>query len=170
MLLVTFLHGLRVSEVVGGYDKDGVYHLGLSRANIIDGHLCVQRRKGSKKTVQPLLDPERDAVLNLAATVDGEFFPMTRMTFWRKMQMYGECAGLPAFKRHGHSLKHTCGRLGYLNGMGVAEIVAYLGHVNPANSLIYAQADEVEACSVAAGAFAKVMGSGLRAGTRRRAI
>ena len=161
MLLTTFLHGLRVSEVVGGFNKFGEYIPGLSSTNIVDGFLIVQRRKGSKKTTQKLHTPEREALLRLAATVEGEFFRMTRQTFWRKMQVYGEEAELPAFKRHGHSLKHTCGRLGFLNGMSVPDIVATLGHVNPANSLGYAASPEDEADTKAHAAFAKVMGLGL---------
>jgi integrase len=43
-------------------------------------------------------------------------------------------AGIPEFKCHPHTLKHTCGRLGFKNGMSVPDLVACLGHKNPANS------------------------------------
>lgn len=39
MPALTFLHGLRVSEV-----------LALTKVNIVDGHLDVRRRKGSNRT------------------------------------------------------------------------------------------------------------------------
>jgi hypothetical protein len=46
------------------------------------------------------------------------------------------------------------GRLGYLGGMGVAELQKYLGHVSGSNTLVYLEARESEACS----AFAAAMG------------
>ena len=139
LFTVLFNHGLRVSEVIS-----------LTDANVIGGHLVVQRLKKSCKTTQPLLADEQ-----ILATMTGTFFPMKRMTVWRKMQRYGAKAGIPSFKRHPHALKHTCGRLGYQGGMGVAELQSYLGHKNGGNTLIYLQADEAEACSAFAAAVGK---------------
>jgi type 1 fimbriae regulatory protein FimB len=139
MFTVMFNHGLRVSEVIA-----------LTDANVIDGHLVVQRLKGSKKTTQKLL-PDELALVGMK----GQFFPLCRMTVWRRMQAYGAKVGIPKHLLHPHSLKHTCGRLGYKGGMGVAELVAYLGHKNPGNSLIYMEADESEACSAFAAAVGK---------------
>ena len=72
MLAVIFNHGLRVSEA-----------LSLTRDNIVAGHLVVQRLKGSKKTSQPLLSGER-AGLEALALSEGRFFPIHRMTAWRR--------------------------------------------------------------------------------------
>jgi len=138
MLLVTFNHGLRASET-----------LALTPNNLVDGHLVVQRLKGSKKTTQKLLKDEREFLEKLT----GRFFPMSRITFWRRMQEYGAEANIPQFKRTPHCLKHTTGRLGYKGGMGIAELQAYLGHVNGGNTMIYLQADEEEACSAFAAAI-----------------
>ncbi|MFY9842799.1 MAG: tyrosine-type recombinase/integrase, partial [Terriglobales bacterium] len=112
--------------------------------------------KGSRRTTQPLLPAERDGLLELARTVEGRFFKMSRETFWRRMKAYGAEAGLPSHRLFPHALKHSAGRLGYLAGMGIPELVAYLGHKNPSNSLIYAQAGEQEAASAFAAAFAGV--------------
>ena len=139
MLRTMFNHGLRVSEAIS-----------LDPTNILSGHLQVQRLKKSRKTTQPLLDDEKELL-----TMSGRFFPMSRMTAWRRMQHYGEKAGIPKHLLHPHILKHTCGRLGYKGGMGIPEIVAYLGHVNPGNSLKYMEADEAEACSAFAAAVSK---------------
>ena len=139
MFRVMFNHGLRVSEVIS-----------LTPENIVSGHLQVQRLKKSRKTTQPLLSDEKELL-----TMTGRFFPMSRMTAWRKMQHYGEKAGIPKHLLHPHVLKHTCGRLGYKGGMGIPEIVAYLGHVNAGNSLKYMEADEAEACSAFAAAIGK---------------
>jgi integrase len=92
--------------------------------------------------------------MRLAATVEGPFFKMCRKTFWTRMKAYGAEAGIPSFKATCHSLKHTAGRLGYLGGMGVAELQTYLGHRSGASSMVYIQAGEQEAAT----AFGAVFG------------
>lgn len=134
MLKVTFNHGLRVSET-----------LALTKKNLVDGHLDVQRLKGSKRTRQPLLPGEAEALLKLASSMEGRFFTMDRTTFWRRMKQYGEAAGIPSFKCHPHALKHTTGRLAYVGGMGIPEIQMYLGHVNGSNTMKYMEPDEADA-------------------------
>jgi len=83
MILVAFLHGLRVSEV-----------LALTPDNIVDGHLDVRRRKGSMRTKQPLFSHEnpllsvRDPLIAFAGKLRkaSRLFPISRATFWRRMQ------------------------------------------------------------------------------------
>jgi integrase len=142
MLLVTFQHGLRVSET-----------LSLTKANLVGGYIVVERGKGSHRCEHPLLPNEVEQLTTLAHK-DGRFFPVSRVTFWRRMQHYGKKAGLPSMLCHPHALKHTCGRLGFLGGMTVPDLVEYLGHVNPANSLIYAKSD----IATASAAFAAAVG------------
>jgi integrase len=157
MFAVIFNHGLRITEVTGGWNTVKgvrVYREGLTKANIISGHLVMAREKGSKTTVQPLLLDERAALEHLAATVTGRFFPMSRMTAWRKLQKYGAEAGIPVHFAHPHVLRHSAGRLGYLGGMGVPEVATYLGHRNRGNALIYMEPSESEACH----AFAAAVG------------
>jgi integrase len=152
MFLCTFNHGLRVTEAVGGWEIENgerVRREPLSRANLVGNCLVVQRLKRSCKTTQPLLDNERDFLMAL----EGPWFRMSRWTYRRRMQYYGAKAGLDKSRLHPHSLKHATGRLAYLGGMGIPELVAYLGHRNPANSLIYSQASEGEACSAFAAAI-----------------
>jgi integrase len=141
MLLVTFNHGLRVSET-----------LALTGENFVGGFLVVQRLKGSRKTTQPLLASEQ-GVLALAKGSE-PLFPVCRMTYWRKMRAYGTEAGIPEFKLHPHTLKHSTGRLGYEGGMGIPELQAYLGHVNGKNTMVYLEATEEQAAS----AFAAAVG------------
>jgi integrase/recombinase XerD len=139
MFRVIFNHGLRVSEVIA-----------LTDANVIDGHLVVQRLKGSKKTTQPLLGDERELL-----TMKGVFFPMCRMTVWRRIQAAGAKADIPKHKLFPHALKHTCGRLGFKGGMTIPDIQAYLGHVNGGNTLVYMQSSEEEAAQAFAAAVGK---------------
>src|SRR5271155_984617 len=142
MLLVCFNHGLRVSEVIN-----------LDASNIVDGHLVVQRLKKSRKTTQPLLPDEKDGLLALAQK-SGKFFPMSRWTADRRIKEYGKRAGLPEHLLHMHSLKHSCGRLGFKGGMSIPDLQRYLGHVNGGNTLIYLESDEREASAT----FAAAMG------------
>src|SRR5271166_4486224 len=93
MFLVTFLHALRISET-----------LSLTKENIIDEHLVLQRLKGSKRTIQPLLQQEKDAVLHLAKTCEGRFFTICRKTAWLHLRQYGKEAGIPEFLLHPHAL------------------------------------------------------------------
>ena len=139
MLLVTFNHGLRVSET-----------LSLTKDNIANGYISVKRGKGSHRCEHPLLPNEAEYLSSLT----GKFFPMTRMTFWRKMRKYGEAAGIPIYLCHPHTLKHTTGRLGFKGGMDIPQLQAYLGHKNGGNTLIYMQADIQES----AAAFAAAVG------------
>lgn len=142
MLRVTFNHGLRVSET-----------LALRAENIVNGYLTVPRQKKSNPVCHPLCADEKQGLEDLAKKSYGRLFSITRMTFWRKMQRYGAEAGIPFFLRHPHALRHTCGRLGFLGGMKIPEVVMYLGHKNPGNSLRYMQASEEEACAAFAAAI-----------------
>lgn len=142
LLLVSFNHGLRVSEAIN-----------LTSANIVGGNLVVQRLKGSRKTSQRLLADEREGLERLAKT-EGRFFPITRMTAWRRIQRYGAKAGVNPTLCHSHALKHSTGRLGYKGGVGIPELQSYLGHVSGSSTMIYLQADETES----ANAWAKAVG------------
>lgn len=139
MFRVMFNHGLRVSEVIN-----------LTDANVVDGHLIVQRLKGSKKTTQRLLADEQELT-----GMTGRFFPMSRITVWRRIKEYGAKAGIPEFKCHPHIMKHTTGRLAYNGGCGLPEVQSILGHVNGGNSMIYMQAEESEAFAAFAAAVGK---------------
>ena len=139
LFTVMFNHGLRVSEVIN-----------LTEANVQDGYLVIQRLKKSRKTTQPLLPDEQEL-----RTMTGRFFPMSRWTVARKLQEAGAKAGIPRHRLHPHVLKHTTGRLGYLGGMGIPELQAYLGHKNGGNTMVYLQADEAEAAQAFAAAVGK---------------
>jgi integrase len=141
MMLVTFLHGLRVSET-----------LSLTKDNIVNGYIVVKRGKGSHKCEHPLLLTPSEA--EHLSSIEGKFFTMSRITFWRRMQKYGATAGLAPYLRHPHTLKHTCGRLGFKGGMTVPDLVEWLGHKNPAMALVYSASD----IDTASRAFAAAVG------------
>jgi|HubBroStandDraft_1064217.scaffolds.fasta_scaffold173488_2 integrase len=158
VLSMLFNHGLRVSEVVGGWSKiDGekVYHRGLYAENVVNGRLETERLKGSNGAIHPLFPEE---IEHLAGRT-GKLFHMSRTTVWRRMQKYGEAVGIARALRHPHTMKHTCGRLAYVGGMPIPDIVEYLGHKNESNALKYMKSNQSEA----AAAFAQAMGRGFGA-------
>src|SRR6185437_2285418 len=105
-LLVTYWHGLRVSEA-----------LALRRGDVVDGYITVQRLKGSLKTRQKIVQHE-DALLNETALIGylsrwkpkDKIFPWSRRQADRLIKKYGELAGLPRHKCHMHVLKHSQGK------------------------------------------------------------
>jgi integrase/recombinase XerD len=124
MILVAFHHGLRASEVTG-----------ITADAVIDGHLTVQRLKGSNKTTQalvahvdPLLD-ERDALIEFARkSMPGQpVFGVGRVQFWRLMRKYAKAAGIPQHKAHPHVLKHTIA-MQTIGSAGVENVRQHLGH------------------------------------------
>lgn len=143
MLLVGFNHALRASEL-----------LSLTKNNLVDGFLIVQRLKGSKRTVQPLLPNEREGLLELAQNA-GRFFPICRKTLWARIQQYGKEAGIPEFLCHPHVLRHTCAMLGLAGGMPINAVQNYLGHRNGQNTLLYLEVDD----DIASRAFAAAIGA-----------
>ena len=144
MLLVAYNHGLRVSEV-----------LSLTKENLQDGALVIQRLKGSKKTTQTLLPSELDGLEALAKT-DGLFFPICRMTAHRRIKAYAEEAGIVSYKAHMHCLKHTTAMQALDGGMKINELQTYLGHVSGNSTLMYLRVND----ETASKAFAAAVGGG----------
>ena len=147
MILVAFCHGLRASEVTA-----------LQVDAVKDGHLTVQRLKGSMRTVQPLISSENALFDERSAMFDflrfqkpiKRLFPITRQHFWRLLQRYGVAAGLPARKRHPHVLKHTIA-MQIIHSAGIENTRQYLGHRSMNSTGAYLKVSDAEA-SKAAGA------------------
>jgi type 1 fimbriae regulatory protein FimB len=104
MILMTFLHGLRASEVVA-----------LTRDDIADGFLNIRSLKGSNNAHQmlfvnpePLLN-ERDVVERFIVGLAGEqkLFPIHRQHFWRIVRKHGKAANIPEHLCHPHTLRHS---------------------------------------------------------------
>jgi site-specific recombinase XerD len=152
MLLVSFTHGLRVSEVVG---KDG-----LTAADVQDGFLTVERLKGSMKTTQPLRhasDPLFDEKTALEAWCreypSGPLFPISRKRAWQIVQELGRAASIPKHLCHPHILKHSCAMLS-IGKAGIENVRQYLGHKSISSTGAYLKVDDDEASK----AFASAIG------------
>lgn len=149
MILVAYSHGLRASEVTG-----------LQRDALKDGRLTVRRKKGSLRTIQPLisdseplLDEQKelfDFVLNLRG--NQRLFPICRQHFWRLMQRYAEAAGIPERKRHPHILKHTIA-MQVIDKAGIQNVRQYLGHKSMSSTGEYLKVTDEAASSAVARAI-----------------
>lgn len=144
MILVAYSHGLRASEVVG-----------LTRDNVRDGFLSVQRLKGSNATVQPLVSSpdglfsEAEALIDYAANQakNQRLFPIGRQHFWRLVQKYAKQAGIPAHKRHPHCLKHTVA-MQVIHSAGIENTRQYLGHKSISSTGEYLKVSDADASKV----------------------
>jgi integrase len=143
MILTAFWHGLRASEVVA-----------LTASSIADGHLTVQRLKGSKRTVQPLMQ-HPDPLLNEAAALieytremhaNQRLFPITRERFWQLVQQHGRTAEIPKRLCHPHILKHSFAQQ-FIQSIGVENVRTYLGHKSGASTLEYLKRSDAEAAA-----------------------
>ena len=145
MILVAFAHGLRATEVIQ-----------LTRKNFHDGHLIVQRLKGSQLTEQPLIEHE-NPLLNekkflseylLKLGPKERLFKVTRQRFWQLMQEYGKAAGIAPHKRHPHTLKHSIGSQ-MIASAGIENTRQYLGHTTIASTGEYVKVSDEQASKAA---------------------
>ena len=139
MLLLTFRHGLRVSELI---------NVRMSDIDLDTGRLFVRRLKGSLSTSQPLEGDEirslrtwlrqriNAACCNSPLVFLSERGPMTRQAFNYICAEVGKCAGL-GIKVHPHMLRHSCGFALANKGRDTRLIQDYLGHRNITHTQIY---------------------------------
>lgn len=146
MFLVAYQHALRASEVVT-----------FTRDAVRDGHITIQRLKGSNKTVQPLIDDaepllsERQALETLAANspFDSPIFPISRVHYFRLFRKYAKRAGIPAHKRHPHALKHSLA-MHTIREAGIENVRQYLGHKSIASTGEYLKVSDADASAAIA--------------------
>jgi site-specific recombinase XerD len=166
MLLLTFRHALRSSEVRG---------LKLGDINLAEGTIRIERKKGSVSGVQTLDahkgSPTMDEYVALKAWLkeraeDGSkvLFPsqkggaMTRMQFGRLFKQYALAAGIPEDLAHPHILRHSLCSIMAEEHADLYAIQRKAGHKNISNTMIYThvsdrQADEASRSALMA-AFA----------------
>jgi integrase len=146
MVLVAFWHGLRASEVTA-----------LTRDNVQDGFITVQRLKGSNKTVQqlfehdsPLLN-EKIAIFEFIRNLHGnqKLFPVHRSTFWRLLQKHAKAAGLPAHKRNVKMLKHSIATQ-TIHTIGIENVRQHLGHKSMSSTGEYLKVSDADASAAVA--------------------
>ena len=139
MLLLTYRHGLRVSELI---------NIRMADVDLDTGRLFVRRLKGSLSTSQPLEGDEIRALrawlrqrikapgCNSPLVFLSERGPMTRQAFNYICAKVGTRARLNV-KVHPHMLRHSCGYALANKGRDTRLIQDYLGHRNITHTQIY---------------------------------
>ena len=146
MILVSFWHGLRASEVVH-----------FSADQVQDGFLTIQRLKGSLKTVQPLvyrenpLLSERDALIDYASKTppNQPVFKLSRRQFYNIVRRHCLSAGIPEHKAHPHILKHTIA-MQTIHTAGIENVRQHLGHKSISSTGAYLKVTDSDASAAVA--------------------
>lgn len=135
LLLITYRHGLRVSEAIG-LRRD---ELDLDRAR-----LWVRRLKGGLSVEQSIAGDELRAIKRHLATrtdalpwlfISERSQPFTRQAVNYLIASAAERAGLPGV--HPHTLRHSCGFALADKGHDLRLIQDYLGHRDPRHTVHY---------------------------------
>ena len=137
MILITYRHGFRVSELVS---------LKWSQVDLAQGQLHVNRRKNGMDTTHPLFGPEIRALRKIKRDYpDTQYVftterkgPLTDSTFRKLLARAGEKAelGLPI---HPHMLRHSTGFKLANEGRDTRSIQHYLGHKNIQHTVRYTE-------------------------------
>ena len=139
MMLLSYRHGLRVSELTD---------LKLQDVDLETGRIFVRRKKGSLSTHQPIDGDELRAIRAWLRVREKRedakypylFFsergPLTRQAINYLVEQTGKRAGF-AFKVNPHMLRHSCGYYLANKGYDTRLIQDYLGHRNITHTVRY---------------------------------
>jgi type 1 fimbriae regulatory protein FimB/type 1 fimbriae regulatory protein FimE len=139
MILMTYRHGLRVSELVA---------LRWDQVDLEAGCLQVIRRKGSDDSVQPLSGVEIRALRKMRRDqpagarhvfVSERGAPFTTNGFFKTLSRAAASIGMGDV--HPHLLRHGTGFKLVNQGVDTRTLAAYLGHRNLANTARYTRMD-----------------------------
>lgn len=137
LILISYRHGLRVSEAVT---------LRWDMVELDKGRIHVKRLKDGLDSVHPLRAPELRALRKLRREYpDSPYLfvgerggPITDSSARKIIARAGERAGL-AFSVHPHMLRHACGFTLANRGHDTRAIQAYLGHKNIQHTVRYTE-------------------------------
>lgn len=137
LILLSYRHGLRVSEAVA---------LRWDMIELDKGRLHVKRLKSGLNSVHPLRAPELRALRKLKREYpDSPYLfvgerggPITDSSARKIIARAGEQAGIN-FPVHPHMLRHACGFTLANRGHDTRAIQAYLGHKNIQHTVRYTE-------------------------------
>ncbi|TQI78928.1 type 1 fimbriae regulatory protein FimE [Serratia fonticola] len=141
LILLAFRHGFRISELLNLRFRD---------IELVEGRINIQRLKNGFSTVHPLMDDERNAIMEWKqvkekwkpdADPDIVFISqrgtqLSRGQAWRIIKRAGELAGTTTHT-HPHMLRHACGYELAERGTDTRLIQDYLGHRNIRHTVRY---------------------------------
>ena len=142
MILVTYLHGLRVSELCA---------LRWDQLDLGRGEVHVTRRKGGKPAVHTLRGSELRALRRLQREqkpaspflfTTERLAPMSPDGFRKLLARIGQAAELP-FPVHPHMLRHACGYELQKQNLPTRVIQAWLGHADIRHTVRYTELSSV---------------------------
>lgn len=137
LILLSYRHGLRVSEAVA---------LRWEQVDLTQGRLHVERLKRGGPSVHPLRGPELRALRRLARQYSDSSYlfvserggPLTDSTVRKLVARAGKCAGL-TIAVHPHMLRHSTGYKLANDGHDTRAIQQYLGHRNIQHTVRYTE-------------------------------
>jgi type 1 fimbriae regulatory protein FimB/type 1 fimbriae regulatory protein FimE len=137
MILVTYRHGLRASEVC-----DLQWH----QVELDQGRMHVRRAKNGTPSVHPIRGDEIRALRKLRRESPTEAYvfvterggPMSTIGFHHLLQRLGRAARMP-FSLHPHMLRHACGYKLANDGHDTRALQHYLGHKNIQHTVRYTE-------------------------------
>ena len=138
MILTTYRHGLRVSELVD---------LRWDQVEFATGALHVRRMKQGTPSTHPILGDELRALRRLQREQEPKSpfvftsergAPFSTAGFARMIERVGAEAKL-GFKAHPHMLRHACGYALANKGQDTRALQAYLGHRTIQNTVKYTE-------------------------------
>jgi len=164
MILLAYKHGLRCSEVC---------NLRLDDVDLKNGHLVVERLKGSLRTVQAITEHRGEPLLNEVKALrgwlrerqdDGSDYLFTsqkggrldRSQFFRLFQAIATDAGLPLGKCHPHALKHTLASHLVTANVNLALVKQQLGHKAIGSTMKYVATSDAQASRATQSALMKL--------------
>lgn len=136
MILLTFRHGLRASELVA---------LQWTQIDLDGATIHVNRVKNGKPAAHPLTGRELRALRDLKRENKSPFVfmsmrgaPFSIRGFQKMIERASADAGLE-IRAHAHSLRHACGYDMANRGVDTRTIQDYLGHKNISNTVRYTE-------------------------------
>ena len=138
MILMTYRHGLRASELCD---------LQWSQIELAPGVIHVRRVKNGNPATHPLTGKELRALRKLQREAPTSAFvfvsmrgtPFTVSGFRRMLERAAAEAGMEALKIHPHMLRHAADYQLANQGTDTRTIQAYLGHRNISNTVRYTE-------------------------------
>jgi type 1 fimbriae regulatory protein FimB/type 1 fimbriae regulatory protein FimE len=137
LILMTYRHGFRVSEVVA---------LRWNMMDLNQGHIHIHRLKQGMPSVHPLRGPELRALRRLGRDYPASPYvflsergsPLTDSTVRKIVARAGRKAGIQ-FPIHPHMLRHATGYKLANDGHDTRAIQQYLGHKNIQHTVRYTE-------------------------------